>query len=420
MFKKIILPNGSLALLERIPALDTVTIAFWFSTGSADESTKTNGYTHFIEHMLFKGTKNMDAYHLIKEVESVGGIFNAFTSRNFTSFYISIISSQIQKAIRILIDIVENSLFDEKELQREKSVIMEEISMVSDVPEEIVGQQFFEKAYKGSAMAMPIAGTTESIKNVKRKDLFPYYEEKFNGSNLMISIAGNFDFDAVEKELSKITLKPKEKTEWNEIDFNYDTAYSENSSLNQVYFSLMTPTFKAGHKYNKNINIINDVFGSSASSRLFQNLREKKGLCYNIYSYNSSFTNVGTFEIHGSTSIKHYPKAIESIYKEIEILLKNKITEQELEESKQMQIGGLAFSKMNTDFLTSKNFKHEYYYSKHIPFAKMYKSIQSTTLEDTNRIIDEIFSAKKLFLSAIGPDGTNELTDKVSKKLKLN
>ncbi len=420
VFKKITLPNGSLALLERLPALDTVTIAFWFTTGSADESNKTNGYTHFIEHMLFKGTKNRDAYSLIKEIESVGGIFNAFTSRNFTSFYISVISSEAQKAINTLIDIVENSLFDEKELQREKSVIMEEISMVSDVPEEIVGQQFFSTAYKGSAMALPIAGTTQSIKNVKRKDLYPYYEEKFNASNLMISIAGNFDFDLVEKTLSNIKLKPKEQTKWNEIDFNYGIEHSENPSLNQVYFSLMTPTFKAGHKYNKNISIINDVFGSSASSRLFQNLREKKGLCYSIYSYNSAFTNTGTFEIHGATSLGHYQKAIESIYKEIEILIKNKITEIELEESKQMQIGGLAFNKMNADFIMNKNFKHEYYYSKYTPFSKMYKNIHKTNLIDTNRIIDEVFASKKFFISAIGPDGTSEITEKVAKKLKLN
>ena len=420
MFKKIILPNGSSVLLERIASLDTVTLGFWFTTGSADESKETNGYTHFIEHMLFKGTKKIDAYRLIKEIEGVGGIFNAFTSRNFTAFYISIISSEIDRALNILIDIIDNSVFDKEEVEREKRVIIEEIKMANDMPEERIGQQFFEKAYKGTGMALPIAGTIKNIKNIKRDETYSYYKEKFNASNFIISIAGNFDFDVVEKKLLKLKLKKKQKTTWDDLSFNYATRSSENLDLNQVYFSLMLPTFKAGYKYNPNINIINDVLGSSSSSRLFQNLREKQGLCYNIYSSNSTFVNTGTFEIHGSTSLAYYAQTIESVYKEIEILIKNKITKTEMEEAKQMQIGTLAFNKMSTDFLMNKNVKHEYYYSKHIPLHKIYKSIMKIDLDDTNNMIDTIFSNRKLFLSTIGPKGTTDITNSISEKLKLN
>lgn len=420
MIKRIELTNGTKVVLEQIPQLDTVSIGFWFSIGSACESKEQNGYTHFIEHMLFKGTKTHDSKELIKKIEGVGGVFNAFTSRHFTAFYVSIISKHFDRGIDILSDIISNSLFDKKEISREKRVIVEEIKMCDDSPEEFIGQQFFNSAYKGTAMSYPIAGTIGNIKKVKKDDVYSYFKEKFNASNMIISIAGNFDIEFAEKKLADLKIEKKEKNTWYDIPFFYKTKSSEKNDLHQTYFSLIAPSFKAGNEKNHSINAMNDILGGSSYSRLFQSIREKKGLCYNIYSYNSAFAQGGTFEIHGSTSLENYSNTIESIYKEIELFLKEKMTELELNDAKEMYKGSVAFSKLNAEFIMNKNARHEYYYNRHISFDETYKRIDETTLKSVNDVIDELLGEKKFFLTAVGPLGTNEATKNVSKKLRLN
>lgn len=420
MVKKIVLNNGIKVILEKISALDTVSIGFWFATGSASEQKDENGYTHFIEHILFKGTKNSDAKALIKSIEGVGGSFNAFTSRHFTSFYINIISKYFERGLNTLIDITNNSLFDETEISREKRVIIEEIKMSKDSPEEIAGEQFFANAYKGTALSLPIAGSISNIKNAGREQLYSFFKEHFHSNNLIISIAGNFDIDKAEKQLTTLKLKKNKNTFWQEVPFYYRTKTTEKNDLNQVYFALVAPSFKGGDLNNYTIGAINDVFGGSSYSRLFQTIREKKGLCYNIYSYNSAFANGGTFEIHGSTSINHYGETIESIYSEIELFLKEKISKTELQEAKEMYKGSMSFSKLNPEFIMNKNARHEYYHGKHLSFKDIYKIVDSINIKNAYNIIDKLLSEKKFFLTSVGPKGTDIISEKITKKLNLN
>ena len=420
MIKRLTLSNGTRVVLEKIKYLDTVSMGFWFSVGSASESKEENGYTHFVEHMLFKGTKNHDAKALIKEIEGVGGVLNAFTSRHFTSFYVSITSKYFSRGINILMDIMKNSIFDAEEIEREKRVIIEEIKMSNDLPEEITGQQFFKNAYKGTSMTFPIAGTISNIKKIEKKSIHSYFKNNLNSNNLIISIAGNFDIDEAERVLSNFNIEENKKNEWYDIPFHYSTKSTEKNDLNQVYFSLITPSFKAGDKRNYTISAINDAFGGSSYSRLFQTIREKKGLCYNIYSYNSAFANGGTFEIHGSTSLKNYAYTIESIHNEVEGFLKEKISETELNDAKEMYRGSIAFNKLNPEFLMNKNAKHEYYYNRHVPFKEMYKSVDKINMKDSHAIIEELLGDKKFFLTAVGPLETNKKTKDISDKLNLN
>ncbi len=420
MIKRLTLSNGTRVVLEKIKYLDTVSMGFWFSVGSASESKEENGYTHFVEHMLFKGTKNYDAKALIKEIEGVGGVLNAFTSRHFTSFYVSITSKYFTRGINVLMDIIKNSVFDAEEIEREKRVIIEEIKMSNDLPEEITGQQFFKNAYKGTSMTLPIAGTISNIKKIEKKSIHSYFKNNLNANNLIISIAGNFDIDEAERLLSNFDMEENKKNEWYDIPFYYSTKSTEKNDLNQVYFSLIAPSFKAGDKRNYTISAINDAFGGSSYSRLFQTIREKKGLCYNIYSYNSAFANGGTFEIHGSTSLKNYAYTIESIHNEVEGFLKEKISETELTDAKEMYRGSIAFNKLNPEFLMNKNAKHEYYYNRHVPFKEMYKSVDKINMKDSHAIIEELLGSKKFFLTAVGPLETNKKTKEISEKLNLN
>lgn len=414
------LSNGTRVILESIPVLDTVSLGFWFSTGSANEAKEENGYTHFVEHMLFKGTNDLDAKAIIKQIEGVGGIFNAFTSRHFTSFYISIISKYFDRALNILSDIISNSAFRDIDISREKKVVIEEIKMSNDAPEELVGQQFFSNAYKGTSMGFPIAGSISNIKNIDKNGIYSYFKKNFNSNNLIISIAGKFDMDRIEEKLSKIKIDKNEASKWSPLPFFYKTKSSEKADLHQVYFALISPSFKASDDRNYTVNAVNDIFGGSSYSRLFQTIRENKGLCYNIYSYNSAFVNGGTFEIHGSTSLEHYEETIESIYREIDTLLENRIMEDELEEAKETYKSTIAFNKLNAEFIMNKNARHEYYHKRHVSFKEMYRMIDKINMKYVNNIIENILSQKKFFLTALGPKGTNNISNNISKRLKLN
>ena len=421
MVKRLILENGTRVVLERMPILDTISIGFIFLTGSANETKEENGYTHFIEHMIFKGTSNMNAKEIIRSIEGVGGIFNAFTSRHLTNFYINIISKYFNRAIDTLENVLLNSAFREDDIESEKKVIIEELKMSNDMPEEISYNQFFANAYKGTSMSFPIGGSIDNIKKINRDKIYSYFKEHFNSNNLIVSIAGNFDIDYAIDRLSKIRLEKKSKTINEKLPFYYKTVTKEKNELHQVYFSLLTQSYNIYEdKKRYAMNIVNDIFGGSSYSRLFQSIRENKGLCYSIYSYNSSFINGGTFEIHGSTSLDRYEETIENIYYEIENLINKRVSKEEIEESKESYKSSMAFSKLNAEFIMNKNAKNELYFSKYISFKELYRMIDRVNLKLVNEVIDEKLSNKKFFLTSVGSNGTKEISNRLTNNLKLN
>ena len=227
--------------------------------------------------------------------------------------------------------------------------------------------------------------------------------------------------DYVIKRLSQIKLEKKSKTINGELPFYYKTISKEKKELHQVYFSLVKPSYNAyDNKKRYAMNIVSDIFGGSAYSRLFQAVRENKGLCYNIYSYNSSFINGGTFEIHGSTSLDRYKETIETIYYEMDKLITERISEEELEEAKESYKSSMAFSKFNAESIMNKNARNELYASKYLSFKDIYKAIDSIDLKLINEVIDEKLADKKFFLTSVGESGTKNLSNKLSKKFKLN
>ena len=420
MVKRITLQNEIKVILEYMPILDTVSTGFFFITGSANETKETNGYTHFIEHMLFKGTDKISAKELVRKIEGVGGVFNAFTSRHLTSFYINIISKYFERAIDTLEDIILNSAFREEDISKEKKVVIEELKMVNDTPEETVSSQFFAHAYKGTSMALPIGGHINNIKSISREKVYKYFKKHFNANNLVISIAGNFDMDLAVKKLSAIKLKKDIKTVNKKAPFYYETIAKEKEELNHVYFSLSTPSYDANDNKKYSMNILNDIFGVSSYSRLYQSVRENKGLCYNIYSSATSFINGGIFEIAGSTSLKNYEETIETVYKELNKLIDERITKEELEESKESYKSSMAFSKLNANYIMNKNARNEIYASKYMSFKDIYKSIDKVNIKSVNEVIDEKLSDKKFFLTSVGSKGSKIISKNISKKLNLN
>ena len=420
MYKIHKLENGLTIVGEEIPYLKSITLGVWVNAGSRIESEKLSGVSHFIEHMLFKGTDKTSAKEIVRKIEGVGGVFNAFTSRHLTSFYINIISKYFERAIDTLEDIILNSAFREEDISKEKKVVIEELKMVNDTPEETVSSQFFAHAYKGTSMALPIGGHINNIKSISREKVYKYFKKHFNANNLVISIAGNFDMDLAIKKLSAIKLKKDIKTVNKKAPFYYETIAKEKEELNHVYFSLSTPSYDANDNKKYSMNILNDIFGVSSYSRLYQSVRENKGLCYNIYSSATSFINGGIFEIAGSTSLKNYEETIETVYKELNKLIDERITKEELEESKESYKSSMAFSKLNANYIMNKNARNEIYASKYMSFKDIYKSIDKVNLKSVNEVIDEKLLNRKFFLTSVGPKGSKIISKNMSKKFNLN
>lgn len=420
MYKCQTLENGLTIIGEEIPYLKSISLGIWVKAGSIIETKENSGVSHFIEHMLFKGTDKTSAKEIVRKIEGVGGVFNAFTSRHLTSFYINIISKYFERAIDTLEDIILNSAFREEDISKEKKVVIEELKMVNDTPEETVSSQFFAHAYKGTSMALPIGGHINNIKSISREKVYKYFKKHFNANNLVISIAGNFDMNLAIKKLSAIKLKKDIKTVNKKAPFYYETIAKEKEELNHVYFSLSTPSYDANDNKKYSMNILNDIFGVSSYSRLYQSVRENKGLCYNIYSSATSFINGGIFEIAGSTSLKNYEETIETVYKELNKLIDERITKEELEESKESYKSSMAFSKLNANYIMNKNARNEIYASKYMSFKDIYKSIDKVNLKSVNEVIDEKLLNRKFFLTSVGPKGSKIISKNMSKKFNLN
>ena len=421
MVKRLTLENGIKVILEYMPMLETVSTGFFFKTGSLHESKEENGYTHFIEHMLFRGTKNLTSKELVRKIEGVGGNFNAFTSRHMTSFYINIIEKHFERALDTLEDIILNSIFNEDDIEKEKKVITEELKMSNDTPEEISSNQFFASAYKDSPIGFPIGGSIENIQNITRDKIYSYFKRKFNIDNFVVSIAGKFDMDLAIKKLSNIKLDSNEKNEYPDTHFYYNTVITEKEDLNHIYFSLIKDSYKYTDKEKRySMNILSDIFGGSSYSKLFQKIREEKALCYNIYSTNYNSINTGNFEISGSTSLDNYQETLESIYEEFEKLLEKGVTEEELEEAKDSYKSNIVFSKVSANFIMNKNARNEIYNSSYLSFDDICQAIDNVTMKDINSIIEEKLSDKKFFLTAVGPKGTKEISEKFSLNFQIN
>ncbi|MDY6967919.1 MAG: pitrilysin family protein, partial [Spirochaetota bacterium] len=339
--------GGLTVLLEPIESVVSISVGLWIKAGSRHEKSDEFGYAHFVEHMLFKGTKNHSAMEIAQIVDRVGGQHNAATNREYTCYFINVISDYLESSIGLLSDMYYNSLFSTDELEKEKNVILEEIRMYEDAPDDIIHDIFMASMLSSHPLGHSILGTIESVKNSSREKLLRFFKRYYNNNQSIIAIAGNFKEEKAKNLIDKYfqesivrnpeiiqdTISPK-RTYRQHVD----------KDLEQVHFCMGTEGLKWGDADRWTLFILSTVLGGSMSSRLFQSIREREGLCYSIYSFHSSYSDNGIFGIYCGTSPANYKRSLELIIRECEILLKNGITSQELEDVKTYIKGNLALS----------------------------------------------------------------------------
>ena len=407
MYKKHVLENGLTIIGEEIPYVKSISLGIWINAGSRIEDEEISGISHFIEHMLFKGTKNRTSKQIASEIDNLGGQINAFTSKECTCYYVKLLDSHIDIGIDILSDMILNSKFNEDDLDKERSVIIEELKMYEDSPEDLAYDLLTENIYKNDPLGMNIIGTEESLERLNREKLLDYFNKYYVPNNSVIAISGNFNFNEI---INKIEEKFKG---WKKKSVNIDIKKAEfescfltkNKDIEQVNLAMSleaVPLENDEEVYA--LAVINTVFGGSISSRLFQKIREEKGLVYSIYSSQSLYRKCGELGIFASMSNEHLEEVYESIIEEIKIMKKDYLTEQEIKESKEQLKGSYILGLESTSSRMMSIGRSLLLNNKVESTDDILKSIDNVDRETVKKVIDKIFNLNKLGVCIVGRD----------------
>ena len=415
MFKRELLDNGMRIVTERISNVRSVSLGIWIDVGARDESPELSGVSHFIEHMLFKGTKRRSARDIAIEMDSMGGELNAFTSKEGTTYYVKILDEHLSRALDLLADIFNNSTFEPKELDRERKVIMEEIKMVEDTPDDLVHELLYESVWKGTPLGQPVLGTRKSMSGLDREDLIGYMKKFYTPSDIVISAAGNFNHDVLMETLNKSFGgrkhgKPRDKA--GPIDFK-PSINVRNRKLEQAHICIGVKGFQYSHKDRFGMYALNTLLGSSMSSRLFQEIREKRGLAYSVYSYLTSLKDTGLFVIYAGVSPSKAGAVVRLVWKEIDKLLDEGVKKDELDKVKEQLKGNMVLAMENTYNRMSQIAKQEMYLGRRYTLNEIIAEIEKVNPEQVQRLVSELFERREIAMSALGPVDKEELRKEI-------
>ncbi|MDH4080222.1 MAG: insulinase family protein [Nitrospira sp.] len=407
MYRKLILDNGIRLVTERIPTLKSVTIGIWVDVGSRDEVPAEAGYSHFIEHMFFKGTATRTATDISKEIDGLGGEINAFTTRETTTFYVKVLDQHLPKALDLLSDLFLRSRLEKKEIEKEKQVVREEIRMVQDDPEDLV-QDLHTKLVMGRhPLSRPILGKESTIAQITRRDLLRYIDVHYRPERIVIAVAGNFDQPKLEATIARVfgkyghSSRALPSKRW-PPDICCGVTMKQ-KPLEQVHLCVGLPGVAAGHKDRYAVYALNSVLGGSVSSRLFQEIREKRGLSYSIYSFLSGYSDGGTITIYAGTQAREVERVLDLVCREIRKLAKQGIDSSELRRTKDQMKGGLMLSLESSHSRMNKLAKDELIAGAHTTLEDMLKEIDAVTEQQISRVAEDSFISKRVALTALGP-----------------
>ncbi|MDP0489239.1 MAG: pitrilysin family protein [Fusobacterium sp. JB020] len=402
--KKRILKNGIPVLLDKIEGINSISLGIFIKTGAKNELKGEKGISHLLEHMMFKGTKTKTAKDISEIIDNEGGLINAYTGKENTVYYVQMLSNSIGKGIEILTDMFLNSVFSEENLEKEKSVVIEEINMYNDIPEEIIHDQNAHMIING-VQGNIVLGSIESVQNLTREKLINYFKERYIAKNIVISVAGNFS----EEEIYNMLNDGLGNIENKNSDRNYNGDMSINSGeniikkdTNQVHlcFNTLGSSLKNPEKYE--IAILSNVLAGNMSSRLFQKVREEKGLAYSIYSYTSSYEEGGLLTIYAGTTKKDYKKVIEMIEEEFNDIKENGITAYELQKTKNQFLSAVTFGLESTKGRMNRMANSYLLYEEVKDLDLLMEEINKITIEDIKIVANKIFNKKYYSKTILG------------------
>lgn len=406
--------NSAKIIVEEIPYLRSAGIGVYIKVGSRHEPLELKGASHFLEHMLFKGTEKRTAREIAESFEEIGGQLNAFTSKEYTGIYARTLDEHIYMAIEIIFDMLFNSSINLKDINTEREVILEEINMYEDTPDELIHDLFAQKFWTGHPMGSPILGTPESLNEISRDDLYDYYKTYYNPSNMVIVVAGNVNALKIKEDIMKYLLNKKS------IAVLADTVESIEQSAfidflpkttEQVQICLGVPGISFHHQDRHTQMIMNSIFGGGLSSRLFQSIREELGLAYSVYSYPATYSDTGSFCIYAGTSPGKISTFFEALDTEIQKFITQGISEDELSRTKQLLKSSIYLGLESVMNRINRIAKSELIYNEIISPDQVIESIYKVEKEKVQEFAEGLLKKDLFSLVAIG---SKEIEEEVS------
>lgn len=405
MERKVTLKNGVRILTEEIPHVYSVSIGFWVDNGSKNESENVWGISHFIEHMLFKGTKIRTAMQIAQELEDTGGSINAFTDKENTCFYARVLDIHTNKAIDVLSDIYLNSIFDENEIEREKQVVIEELKMYEDSPDDLSFDLLTEKIWEHHPLGHRIVGTEETIKAFSREKIINYMSENYTSDRLVITIAGNINHDDVVKQLEeKLSIIPEKKSSFSENIVEYKSNLIHRyKDIEQLHVCLGTKGTYITDSKRFHYAVLDSILGGGMSSKLFQEIREKKGLAYSIGSYELIYRRAGIFGVYAGISPNNLNDLVKSVMFELDQIKAGNLSEVDVHRAKEQLKGGLLLSLEAVRNRMMRLARNEIYFHRQISAQEIIDAVEKVDQKSIVELANDIFDRNKISLVTVGP-----------------
>ena len=397
------LSNGLRVISDSMPHLETAAVGVWVDTGARHETIAVNGISHVLEHMAFKGTETRTALDIAESIEAVGGHLNAYTSRDQTAYYARVLEDDLELGVDILADILQNSTFDEQELIREKEVIVQEIGQTNDTPDDIIFDHLQETAFPNQSLGRSILGTADKVRGFSRDLISDYMKDRYNASNMVLSASGSVNHDQLvemaEQKFSKLSATGSSDME---AAAYRGGDYREDRDLEQVHFALTVPGVSYQDDDFYASQILAGLLGGGMSSRLFQEVRERRGLCYSIFSFASSFADTGIFSVYAGTGSEQISELSSVVVDEL-LKTADDITEAELSRAKAQHKAGLLMGQESPASRCEVHARQMLIYGRVISAAEVAAEIDKVTISQVVDVAKRVFHHATPTIAALGP-----------------
>jgi len=402
------LPNGIAVLSEHMPGLRSVTAGIWVRRGSRHESPELNGICHFIEHAVFKGTRQRTARDIAVETDRLGGHLDAYTTHEMTGFTTKVADTAIAQAMDLLADLVSNPRFEQEDLEREQKVILEEMKMVEDTPDELLGELFNAAYFPNQPLGRPIEGTRETVPTFDHKTTVAYHAREFSYSNLVVAAAGNVDHDRLLELVGRsfngcesgAGARPRT------LDSRPRPAapilIEQKNELEQAHLVLATPWPSALNEDRYAASLLGSIIGGGTSSRLWQKIREERGLAYSVGAAGSAFSDVGVFNVYAGTSPEQLDEVLELSLKELRAVVRNSVTEEEMRIAKDQAISSILLGLESSSARASTLARQEIIHGRRISPDEVIEKLRNTTIDELQEVARTYFKSETIALGALG------------------
>jgi predicted Zn-dependent peptidase len=398
------LPSGLRLVTEAMPHVRSVTVGVWLTRGSRHESDLESGVAHFTEHMLFKGTTTRSAQAIAQTIDSIGGQLDAFTAKEHASYYIKVLDEHVPIAIDLLSDMVLHPAFAPADVEKEQAVILEEIKMVEDAPDDLVHEMFSQRFWAKHPLGRPILGTPETVASFSSADLRDYFRRTYVAPNLIIAAAGHLEHPQlralIERAFASLpTTAPREVTEPPAVTRGLIERHKE---IEQSHLCVGTPAYPQAHADRHAVYVLNTILGGSMSSRLFQHIREERGLVYAVFSNLTTYSDAGMITVYAGCAHDKVGEVIDLTLAEMRGLREIPVPADELRRAKDHLKGSLMLSLENTSSRMAHLARQELYFGRHLTLDETLQSIEAVTADDVRHVANDLFRDSGLVATVVG------------------